>query len=889
MELVEKSSGKLVDVPDEQVPAAYRSGQYGLQKGKDVATVGSDGRVGMVRPEEAGAAFEAGERIASGDQVHAAQLEARYGGLGMGLAAVGEGAARGLSLGLSDPLAVGAARMFGGDETAEHVREHLAGVKEARPYLSGAGEFLGAAAPIALSGGAAAPEAALMEGAGGALREASVLGRIGEGVRTLGLAPRAAAGAGDAFEHAVASVLGTEAETAIGRAAQSAAKTAARGLAEAGIFGAGDAISDATLKDEPLTAEKLFASVGHAAMMGGALGGALAGVGRLAAEGAGSVLTKASPLLEKASAEQAYRWLDARVGVSREAVARAGGTEAVGNTVLERVMKPLVEKEGIRALAMDPTEKLAAVRKAVGDLGGEIGDLVKGNAHAATSLGEVLRPIDDQIAHWDKQVLGAEKVAPLQKLRSSIVEMFRAPEEEAIAGAPVARTPQEVAEYLRTNPAAAQELAATGRMPQAAAFREGPMAAPPMPVDTARPVSIEELIKVRRGLQDRVYEDIKALDPDRRTKVLREVTGAWNELEERVLNEASKGEGELAGSRLRDLNKEYQRLKLAEQAIQETTSRYATNRNLGMSEYLAGIEPGMHALLTGHPMGAVLGVGAALAHKQLREHANGYAAILFDRLSTWGGTARAANEVTEQVDHAIAKAVSGAARKAGRESARGARPDMSEVRFEAERRRIEQIAALAPAVADAHLKQRTAPVSLHAPGLAAQLQRQAKVANDFLVSKLPPQAPPNSLTPQLQKHAVSLPDRTKFLRYVDAVEGGPAHVLEKMAAGKLTMQDVEAGDAVFPRMMQEIRAKVALACSERKTPLEYQRRCQLGILLNMATDPSLEGPFVAAMQESYRQNPNGSEGPPQPSVGSAPSKLSLAEGLATPFDRGAAT
>src|SRR5262249_11684039 len=308
------------------------------------------------------------------------------------------------------------------------------------------------------------------------------------------------------------------------------------------------------------------------------------------------------------------------VGVSREAVARAGGTEAVGDIVLERVMKPLVQKQGLRALAMDPTEKLTAIRSAVSDLGGEIGGLIRGNAEAGTALGGLLKPIDEQIGHWSKEVLGEEKIAPLQKLRSSITDLFRAPEEQAQAtAARVARTPEEVRDFLRSNPQATQELASTGKLPEYAAFKTPP-AAHPMPVDPARPVSIEELIKVRPGLQDRVYEDVKALDPDRRTKVMREITGAWNDLEERVLNDASKTEGGLAGSRLRALNKDYQRLKLAEQAVQETTSRYATNRNLGLSEYMTGIEPGMHALLSGHPVGAALGLGAALAHKQLREH-----------------------------------------------------------------------------------------------------------------------------------------------------------------------------------------------------------------------------------------------------------------------------
>ena len=148
--------GKLHEVPDHQVQAAFLSGNFGFLPGTTVPVVTQEGQVGGVKAEEAQAAFSSGARVARQEEYEKAAREREYGGLkGMGVAAA-EGAARGVTVGLSDPLAIETARAFGGEQAAESTRKHLESYKETNPGSAIAGEVAGVVAPALFSGGAAA-------------------------------------------------------------------------------------------------------------------------------------------------------------------------------------------------------------------------------------------------------------------------------------------------------------------------------------------------------------------------------------------------------------------------------------------------------------------------------------------------------------------------------------------------------------------------------------------------------------------------------------------------------------------------------------------------------------------------------------------------------------
>lgn len=872
--MLNSSTGQVESVPEEQVPALYAAGTHQLPAAP-LHVVGQDGTVGTVDPSQAGALFASGGRLAKPEEVRAAKLDAKYGGIGGGLAALGEGAARGLTLGASDPLAVGAAGLFGGQKAAAATREHLANEKEANPLLSMGGEVAGAVAPLILSGGTSAPE-----------QSASVTTAIADGVRTLGAAPRAVGGLGDLAEHAIANVLG-EGSSVLGRAGQAAAKQAVRGIVEGGLFAGGAEISDATLENRPLTAEKLLSAVGHGALTAGLLGGALGGFGSLATDGAQAALGQLSPKLDEAANLQAARW----AGVDDLHASRVGGAKAVGDTVLDEVLKPAIAEGGMAAAAMSPEAKLAAIEKATGRIGKQIGSLVEGT-DATVSLDEMLRPIDERIEKMRGLVGHEGQVRALEGLKESVQrtlgsgEAVDAVDQLGAVNSRYLRDP----ETYRPASLAAERARYAGRTADevdALAMNQRPIALHTEPdgsiilddgrhrlmaaneagakrilavvrqydadgnvlAENIRPVSVRgaegidvpiaNAIEQRRALQNIAFRESKSLDPNTRVQLLREVSTEWNNLEERAINEAS--EDHAMGTQLRALNRKFSQLKLAEAAAEKAVAKPTAL----MNPITFGLAA--HSLANGNIPGAAGMVAASAARQALREHGNAYAALMLDRLSTWGGISKAVAETNEGIDAALGSAMGGK-RPVGRPSS----PKSSLGRYDEEAKRVRTLASVAPAVVAAHLQHATSSMQMHAPELQKALASQTSKATQYLASALPPSADPtSSLTPHLDEAHVSAEQKIQFLRKVDAVEGGPPAILKRLASGRMTPEDVDVLKKVYPNTLDEIRQKVAERCADRSKPVPYPLRIQLGTLLDVPTDATLEPQFIQAIRAGY--------------------------------------
>jgi hypothetical protein len=871
--LVDAQGNVSVPTDLEAARRQFLAGTHTIRAAGPVPGRDEQGRPVTVAPEHLQQFLQAGGQLATHEDIRQAELDAKYGGIGGTALAGVEGVGRGLSLGVLDPVAVGGARLFGGDKAAEAVRTHLAEEKEAHPWVSGAGEVAGAIAPVLLSAGAAAPEEiGVLGGArvAAGLEEASTLGRVAQGVRTLGVLPRGVNAAGDLAEHAASGLLGATADTVLGRAGQSAAKTAARSIVEAGLMGAGQAYSEATLENKPLTAEKLATSVGHSMFYGGLLGFGLGGAGKLVAEGGQALIGKLSPKLDELAGEQAFKWLAPKNAVTKEAIARAGGTEEVGRVVLDDVMRPLIEERGMGALRMDPEEKLDAIRAAVDKAGKAIGEKIAGYSEATVKLEDMINPIDARINEFAQKVGGEDKVNALQKLKTSMLRIF--------AGAPDL---SELTAMGRT--AAADEGLVAGSEPWKQFVDEYVGASMTDHADRAMQmhVPLAQAVEQRRALQQLAFQETKALDPHLRVQLLRDVSREWGDLETSALNKASEAEGKAAGDELRDLNKRYQRLKLAEDAAESTQASYATNRNFSMSDYLTGIGPGMTALAAGHPVGAAVALGSTLAHRELRHHGNAYAAILLDRLGTWGGMARAVQDVDEQVGRAVTQAVSGKRIKLGRVF----HTSSSEDRYEKERERVTQMAALSSSVVAPHLQAQTRPLTTHAPETGTLVHQHVETVRSFLASKVPAHDPGLSATPQLHKDVTSAEDRIRFLRYVDAAEGGLPHVMKRLAAGRLTPEDVETADRCFPHSLVEAQAKVSAELAGRKKPVDYQAKLQLSLFMQRPLDPTLDGHFTLDVQQLYAAStpqPKPAGAPPRRgSPGRGPAHLQVGKSMQT--------
>lgn len=226
----------LGDLPHDQVQAAISSGKYSFPKGHEISVVSPDGTMGTVPAEHAPDAFKNGYQYATPDMLSQEQDKETYGTTGQQALAGIEGAAQGVA----GPLAPLAERTFG--VNPEDIRKRA----EQNPWTHGIGETAGFGA-------------GMFTGAS----EASALGHAGEAVA-------------EGVQHAIT---GGVAQSAAHQIAGRLAGGAARMATEMGLYQAGDEASKAILQDPNQTMGGAAANVGLSALLGGAVGVPLTGLG----------------------------------------------------------------------------------------------------------------------------------------------------------------------------------------------------------------------------------------------------------------------------------------------------------------------------------------------------------------------------------------------------------------------------------------------------------------------------------------------------------------------------------------------------------------------------------------------------------------------------------
>lgn len=228
----------LGDMPHDQVQAAVASGKFSFPKGQEVDVISPDGSLGTVPADKAPDALKNGFTYATPEIIGEHKETEKFTTPGQKVLAGIEGVANGVA----GPLAPLAEVGLGADPEAIRKREEhnpwTHGVSEAGGFVGGM--FTGAS------------EASLLAKAGEA---------VSKGVEGASVASRLAAGA-------------------------------ARMATEMGLFQAGDEASKAILQDPNQTVGSAASNVGLSALMGGAVGIPLAGIGIASKAGMNSQLLK---------------------------------------------------------------------------------------------------------------------------------------------------------------------------------------------------------------------------------------------------------------------------------------------------------------------------------------------------------------------------------------------------------------------------------------------------------------------------------------------------------------------------------------------------------------------------------------------------------------------
>ena len=160
-----------------------------------------------------------------------------------------------------------------------------------------------------------------------------------------------------------------------------------------------------------------------------------------------------------------------------------------------------------------------------------------------------------------------------------------------------------------------------------------------------------------------------------------------------------------------------------------------------------------------------------------------------------------------------------------------------------------------------------------APKLSQAMVTTATRGAEFLKSKIPaPIVDSKSLTPKTTPPIVSDFEIAQFARYWSAVSN-PLSVLDDLRRGTVAPEQVEALQAVYPKLYQSIQTGVReklLELDEAGIIVPYQARLQLDLLLNLngAGEVTASVEFMLRYQQAAATVPNGGkpqrQPPPQP-------------------------
>ena len=103
-----------------------------------------------------------------------------------------------------------------------------------------------------------------------------------------------------------------------------------------------------------------------------------------------------------------------------------------------------------------------------------------------------------------------------------------------------------------------------------------------------------------------------------------------------------------------------------------------------------------------------------------------------------------------------------------------------------------------------------------------------------------------------------------------------------MQNGKVSRESIEALEAVYPKLYEKIQIEVMEKIQDSPEQIDYVKRLQLGVLLNIPTDAALMPDNIRALQASFKQEQESQAGGAiAPISATQASKLDMAESTAT--------
>lgn len=726
----------------------------------------------------------------------------------------------------------------------------------ANPLAGPVGTAIGIAAPLLLTGGAAAAA----KGAGaavGAAEGASALGRVAEFS-----APSLAARAGRAVTAGVEGLL-PESTSLMGQLGAKALAGGAGAAAEGALYGVGNVVHEAALGDPELTAQSALAEVGLSAVLTGGLGalGHAGGFGltkalekaREATDGLLPGLRAAFPTSERL-ATAVGRQYEAVEGALHRANAefRPAEVDALADhaaqglrpDVVRGAYLDVVQKVGEAADSMRAKPDLFPARFAA-RLDGGVRDLLEAKA-ALEKPAEAFRQLNkfkqalDGVIQFDKLPSEAnmEALDALKGLRSNIRNVL---EDEAVfgkAGARQAAFNEAQAEYISARKDF--EKAFTSKVSQ-----------PGGPVRRVNPASLERLAAdespkgaMRREAFERYQRASRSMLDEIEQSAAHAPTGAFD-------RKAIAGLVDESGDMLAGARRSANLARMAEQL----------HGGLAM-----GVAAG-HML--GGPLGAAVGAGLHVLATAAKHVPRGVEVM--SKLASGNGA------VAGHVERALTALANGAAY---------AGPAIKGVALAApaEHAAAARARAANPEEILENLSLRTMTLHAHAPATAQALQTTVARGLAFLASVAPA---PRRAGPLGQEMPPNAADLYNYSQAVEIVEK-PLALLRHLHMGTLTKMHLRAMAVVHPKLLGLMRqTALGVVGGHRRVP--YASRLALGALLGQDLDGTATTMAIRASLGAYA-SPSGKQdtlGGAGGKSGAGAGKVTLGERSRTPMERAA--
>jgi hypothetical protein len=152
------------------------------------------------------------------------------------------------------------------------------------------------------------------------------------------------------------------------------------------------------------------------------------------------------------------------------------------------------------------------------------------------------------------------------------------------------------------------------------------------------------------------------------------------------------------------------------------------------------------------------------------------------------------------------------------------------------------------------LARSTALISEAAPKIAQDMHASLTAAMVFLNEKLPRNNAGVGSFLTKRAYEPSSIELGKFERYMQVIEA-PATVLDDLERGTLTREHIEALKAVYPAIYEQLQASVMEQLVDSDS-VSYNKRLQLGVLLDIPTDESLLPENIMGLQQNFSSTAN---------------------------------